>query len=128
MDPEDVREIIWHVSGELFDERLQRSVGSLTAHTRPQQQIDDHRAARISHPLQGQIDVSFTPGESWRCDPHDLVILVIELQRAANDAWVGQVMGAPKPVRKQCDGSWLLPVYGIGRPKSASKKRGHTEI
>src|SRR5882672_1456214 len=128
MNSEDVGKIVRHVVGELFHEWLQRGVGGGTADARPQEQIDDRCAPRISHQLQREIDVSFTPSESRRRDTHDLKIPVIELQRAAHYVRIGQVMFPPKFVRKNYNRSRVLTVHCVGWPKSTSKHRGHTEI
>ncbi len=128
MDPEDVGKILRHVIGELFHERLQRRVGCGMADARPQEQIDDRCAPRISQQLQREIDVAVIPSESRRRDAYDLEVPVIKLQSAAHDIRVGQVVSPPKPVGKNCNRSRLLAVHRVGWPKSATKQRGHAEI
>jgi hypothetical protein len=125
---EDVGKIIWHVLGELFHEWLQGGVSCGTADARPQKQINDRGASRISHQLQREIDVSVTPSESRRRDAHDLKVSVIELQLAAQYVRIGQVMFPPKSVRKNYDRFWVLAVYCVRRPESTSKHRRHAEI
>jgi cobalamin biosynthesis protein CbiD len=89
MDPEDIRQIGMPGIGELFHEGLQRGFSCAAMDARPQKQIDDGCAPRISQQLQREIDVAVIPSESRRCDAYDLEVPVIKLQSAAHDIRIG---------------------------------------
>src|SRR5438132_3235185 len=78
---EEFGEMLGHVLGKLFEQRLQCSVRRMVGHTSLQEEINDIHFAWILGQLQRQVDIRDVPGESRRRNAYDLIVLVVQLQR-----------------------------------------------
>ena len=78
---EEFGEMLGHVLGKLFEQRLQCSVRRMVGHTSLQEEINDIHFAWILGQLQRQVDIRDVPGESRRRNAYDLIVLAVQLQR-----------------------------------------------
>src|SRR5213595_1526342 len=78
---EEFGEMVGHVLGKLFQQRLQCSVRRIVGHASLQEEINDIHLPWILGQLQRQVDIRDVPGESRCRNAYDLIVLPVQLQR-----------------------------------------------
>src|SRR5208283_5741219 len=114
--------------GEGFHQRLKLRVGGGARYPGPEL---DHRpvsSAGVIGELEGKINVTIAPGKARRRYAYDGVVLVYQLQGAADHSGVAVVVPLPELVAQNHHWLRILALRRVGGNKSPSQQGGHAKV
>ncbi len=115
-----LRELFGPLFGELLKQGLKGRVCASFSHTRLQADVDHQSRPRILGELERKVHVAHVPGEARRGHPDDGVVLMIQLQRPAQNSRIAEEMFLPKPVGQNDDWLRILSDRCVGRHNAAT--------
>ncbi len=116
------------VFGEALDDRLEFGGGLSDGDAGLEPERDAFVDVRIFGELEREIELGFGPLEAGRHDADDLIGFVDELDGAADDVGIAEVVALPEFVGEDDDGLRVLAEGGVGGYEPAAIERGDSPV